>query len=476
MRNHYDLSRRRTHPGQRPTTEAKAEVIGLKGRRFPLWTLVFILSLLLGTGTVVYAIATFSPSPSDTEEDTVKTIADNGRSDNARDGFTDSWNEKDKDTPPIWEDSPDTPPIPSRTDKSSDVQQPDRRHPPGTLNPGTPLSNHKSGNTSSANKTPAQREAEKSRRSPSPTDSSRDSSDDGSLESPVPDPQPIRLSVGYPFWMASQVGKSSLRGEGPEEVYLFGYELQADGTVNSVTQAGKREDLQAIRSLRRSGVQVVPIVTGFDRDLLRDLLASPQKRSRTADRLVQWAVDRNFDGIDILFDPAGESTREHFTLFIEELAEKLHRQNMRLGIHVYPATANTETDWKRWGQVADRLKIIPHPPGGKRLEGKESLEAIDQLLIPMKRRVPKEKLHFILPFRGDLVSSGGNFQKLHPKGDVVHPSRIRTITQHLLKHHPDIGEIRLWLLGRADHPKARAHSDGDQEREREPNLNRTDTT
>ncbi|GAA5343876.1 glycoside hydrolase family 18 protein [Planifilum fimeticola] len=447
MRNHYDLGCRRTNPVRRSATEAKAEAFGLRGRRFPLWTTVFISSLLLGTGTAVYAIAAFTPPPSGPKSDAAAV----GLADEKRDGFAGSTNGEDaEDTPPVWEDSPETPSLPRHTDKSPDVQKP-RQRPPDTRSFDRKTQNRiPGGNRSSAGGFPPRREPEEGRNPPSPTDSS--ASGEESLKHPVPD---IRVAVGYPFWMASQAGKSPSGDVIPEEVTLFGYQLLSDGTVNTATKSGKREDVRTIRSARRSGAPLVPTVAVADPDLLQNLLASQEQRSRTADRLVKWAAERNFDGMDLLLDPIAPSGREHLTPFIEELAEKLRGKGKRLGLHVLNAAAVTRAEWKRWGQAVDRLKIYPYLSGERQPEGKAAPESIDQLL----RLVPREKVTFVFPVR----ENKGPSQKTDPKRSTgFNPDQAQTFIPHLLERHPDIG-IQLWILKGAEtsnHSAERAPSNG----------------
>jgi hypothetical protein len=270
------------------------------------------------------------------------------------------------------------------------------------------------------------------------------------LKNPAPD---IRVAVGYPFWMASQAGKSPSGDVIPEEVALFGYQLLADGTVNTAAESGKREDVRIIRSARRSGAPLVPTVAVADPDLLQNLLASQEQRSRTADRLVQWAAERNFDGMDVLLGPIAPSGREHLTPFIEELAEKLRGKDKRLGLHVLNAAAVTRAEWKRWGQAVDRLKIYPYLSGERQPENKAALEPIDQLL----RLVPREKVTFVLPVQ----ENKGASQKNDPKRCTgLCPDQVQTFIPHLLERHPDI-EIQLWLLKGAETPgpKERTKSD-----------------
>lgn len=499
MRNHYDLGRR-TDRSKPPAPEPDAEAVGLKRRRFPLWITVFISSLLLGTGTAVYAVTAFNSSPSRPDGDTVLTSTANGSTleegAGFDDGFTHGEGEK-ADTPPVWEDSPTDPnPISRESDKPSDTQKPKRQQDSTTQNQDDLSSNRTTANRENGrgrnnilfNRPPSLlgaigakgKNREPTSTPSAPKDSTNDppSYDDGDSENPAPTPQNIRVAVGYPFWMASQVGNSSAKDALSDEVNLFGYEFQPDGSVNSMTEAGEKEDVKAVRSARQAGVRVVPIVTsGFVPDRLHDLLASPQKRARAADSLVKWAVDRNFDGIDILFDPIDKSGRENLTLFIEELAEKLRKEGKRLSIYVHPKMTESSKEWKRWGQAVDQLKIIH--PGGIRPDPEEARKQIDQLLTLVKSR---EKVHLVLLLHGDLGPSGEDpFSSQDPnsrnkqKDDIQRDPRdeaditddrttvdddpkikhYQTMIQYVLENHSDIGGIHLWFLGGAEDPEIR---------------------
>lgn len=452
VRNHYDLSRRRADPARRASEETKAEG-GIGGRRFPWLTCAFIFSLLLGTGTAVYAISAFSSPPPVPKSGAALTNGTDDPVDGAGDeaaGFPIS--EDEGDTPPVWEDAPD-PPAPSGPADTADAQKPKRRRPPDTLSSGQKMRKRSAvGNLSSDGGFPPRRDLEASQ-PPSPPDSSA-SGDEGS-KAPLFDPPPVRVAVGYPFWMASQAGGSSSEAI-PGEINLFGYQLLADGTVNTATESGQREDVRAIRSARRSGAPLVPIVAVNDPDFSQGMLTSQKQRSRTADRLMRWAAERNFDGMDILLGSIAPSEREHLTPFFEELAEKLHRENKRLGLHVLHAAAVTRTEWKRWGQAVDRLKIHPYLPGERQPEDNASLEPIDQLL----RLVPREKVIFVFPVQGKNES----IRQPDPKGHAaVIPDHEKTkaVISHLAERHPDI-DIQLWLLEGVEtlnYPAERAQSD-----------------
>lgn len=469
MRNHYDLGRRTNRP-QPPAPEPEDGPIGLNRRKFPLWITVFFFSLLLGIGTAVYAVTAFNSSPSRPGDTILADIAGSrasGETTGTNDGPTPG--EGEADTPPVWEDFPADPnPVLLEPDKPSDTQQTNRQDSATRKTAGKKnglLLNRPPSLLGDLGKKRVNREPAPMPAVPKDFTTDPPAIDRGDSENPAPTFQNLRVIEGYPFWRASQVGNATTGDEHPDEVNLFGYVLQPDGSVNSMTQTGEMENVEDVLSARRAGVPVVPIVTAnFVPDRFHDLLADPEKRTQTADNLVKWAGDRDFDGIDILLGSVDQAARENLSLFIEELAEKMHKENKRLGIRIHPEMTASLKDWSRWVPSVDQWRMITRLPVGMDSDMEEFVKQIRRHLTLLKKEVPEEKVHLLLPLHGtpgpsgeapflqDPARAAGDQTAMDDDAMIEH---YQTLIRDVLENHPAIGGILLWHSGGSENPEIR---------------------
>jgi spore germination protein YaaH len=96
-------------------------------------------------------------------------------------------------------------------------------------------------------------------------------------------------------------------------------------------------------------------------------LATPERRSRHADALTQMAIADNLKGIDLDYESMKAEDKENFTLFVECLAEKLHRKHKLLTIALCAKdtepgdwSGSQSEDYARIGKVVDRARIMTY--------------------------------------------------------------------------------------------------------------------
>ncbi len=142
-----------------------------------------------------------------------------------------------------------------------------------------------------------------------------------------------------------------------------------------------------------------------DADLVNDILASDNMRRQHIANIQHAIQSGQHDGVDIHYLDVSPALRPQFTSFISELAERLHRDDRGLSVHV-PITASGGVgegayDLSQLGALADFIVI--EPP----LDPTLFQAAIDASLPTLLERVDRDKLLLALPSNAVVHSAGG---------------------------------------------------------------------
>ncbi|MBN9493682.1 hypothetical protein J0H33_10105 [bacterium] len=103
---------------------------------------------------------------------------------------------------------------------------------------------------------------------------------------------------------------------------------------------------------------------------VQTVLASAASRTQQVQAIVTAVQDSKLAGVDIAYQDLTVNERSSFTLFIQELAEKLHNAHKQLTLTVPPpvVTANRVDegayDWAALGQAADLIELAPYRDQG----------------------------------------------------------------------------------------------------------------
>src|SRR3989344_2425776 len=194
-----------------------------------------------------------------------------------------------------------------------------------------------------------------------------------SIQTPT---QPLLKTVGWiPYWdQKTAFASFSKNVELFDFVSAFWYRIDAEGNLTTYKQTV--EDQSIIDFAHKNNVKVLAVVAnlpdyeeGGDWDYKRAdrVISSSQARIKHISDLIKLTLDKNFDGIDIDYETLKEAQRENFSLFVEELADKLHQKGKVLGVAIHPKTSEdnpTEDngsraqDWARIAKVADHMYFM----------------------------------------------------------------------------------------------------------------------
>ena len=184
-----------------------------------------------------------------------------------------------------------------------------------------------------------------------------------------------RVSANLVFWDQSRGFDAIIANPDVlSEVSPFWYHVAADGSVLPYTSetGATYEDPSILLFLRGRGILVIPSVTNivdgvWNGGLVSRIIADPALASANINNLVQLAVNRGYDGIDLDYENLSSSDRGRFSTFVRQLADALHAQGKLLTVNVYAKTSEPGTwdgpmsqDWTVIGAKADQVRIMTY--------------------------------------------------------------------------------------------------------------------
>ncbi|OYD06150.1 glycosyl hydrolase family 18 protein [Paludifilum halophilum] len=305
-----------------------------------------------------------------------------------------------------------------------------------------------------------------------------------------PRDQPFQVSVWYPRWDEDQALQSlQANTETIDEVNLFGYQLQPDGSVGQPAGSDKQRK-KAVQTARKQKLRIIPTITNqFSPSMLHELLKKESRRKQTADNILRFLQKNDYHGAEIQFQPIYEKDRDRFSLFIEELSQTLHDHDMWLSVAVYPKVekpgrfpAQRAQDWSRLGKVADSFKMMAYNYSWGEPGPMTPISWMDDLLTFAENHVPAHKIYVGLSWYGYYWQDQRQYalhfpqiQKLLQQKDIDvqrDPNQEpyveiqkdgETITGYyqdrisyeaklnaILDKHPEIAGVSHWYLGTED--------------------------
>jgi spore germination protein YaaH len=204
---------------------------------------------------------------------------------------------------------------------------------------------------------------------------------------------------------------AALAARALDEIDCDWYTIGADGTVGA-----RSENLGLVARVRSRGLQVLATVTNrpdsrgsFTGAIARDILSSPTTERHAVQSLVQLAVSKGYDGIDIDWELVPLAERDAFSRFMGELAAALHAQHRLLSVAVFPKTSEPGRwdsqkvfDYKALGAAVDELKIMTYSYSGPwGSPGPQAPLAWTRAVLSFAETlVPARKIYMGLPFYG----------------------------------------------------------------------------
>lgn len=141
----------------------------------------------------------------------------------------------------------------------------------------------------------------------------------------------------------------------------FWYTLRPDG--NLVTSAVGFEP-NVITFLRKHPeVKLMPLINKDPAN--QNALTDPKVREFAINNIVKTVLDKNYYGVNIDFELLPKEARDDLTVFVRDLAKRLHAQNKKVSVSVMPKLDGLEEigaayDYGALGQLADNVTIMTY--------------------------------------------------------------------------------------------------------------------
>ena len=95
-------------------------------------------------------------------------------------------------------------------------------------------------------------------------------------------------------------------------VYLFTYEVQADGTIVNRANYNAKHWKDLIETAQENDVKVIPTVAWFDGEQIHNVLSNRSDRRKQVNDIIQIVEDGDFDGINIDYEGKKKETNKTF--------------------------------------------------------------------------------------------------------------------------------------------------------------------
>jgi spore germination protein YaaH len=181
---------------------------------------------------------------------------------------------------------------------------------------------------------------------------------------------PATVSGWAPYWQTDSAYASFAAHPNLfSDLSLFAYEATAADVV--VPYAGLRADApEHFRAAARAaGVKLTAsIVDGTAPHEMAGILATPARRDKHVQTIVEFAVKNDFDGIDLDYEnfafndgkQTWDVTRPNWVAFVQSLAAGLHRVNRTLTVSAPPPVDYPVYDYEAIGKVVDTIRIMAY--------------------------------------------------------------------------------------------------------------------
>ncbi len=224
---------------------------------------------------------------------------------------------------------------------------------------------------------------------------------------PAPSGPRYRVSGWLPYW-AYATGDDTLRqnvGNGLDEVNLFGYALQSDGSLTAHAGVESATRHQLVRD--RQGELIPTILDVHSSAVLPAVMDDPARRARTIQAVLDLLDRFGYDGVDVDFEHATTARKDDFTRFMADMSQAVRARGKVFSLTIPGKRAGSQSwggyDYPALAPLADRVKIMTYGYSGpwSRTPGPIApVTWIRQVMDYAVTTMPAGKIQIGIPFYG----------------------------------------------------------------------------
>lgn len=194
--------------------------------------------------------------------------------------------------------------------------------------------------------------------------------------------------------------------DGVSPVWFY---LEADGTLKETpfTNGPALTD-----QVEKDNLELIPSIALFDAETLSSVLRSPENTDRHINTILDYAVENDYDGIDLDYESTFLADKELFYSFIEKLSKKLKQNGKKLiftalpkwgDFITYPTLPQTRRvqEYKRLADLVDEFRIMTYDFYGRSSEKAGPVAPLEWMEYTIKYAIhvgiPREKIILGVP-------------------------------------------------------------------------------
>lgn len=192
-----------------------------------------------------------------------------------------------------------------------------------------------------------------------------------------------------------------------DTISFFWFNLEPDGKISA---KGGARDRGLINLAHINHINVVPTITNnYSPEKTSKVLNDKEILETHISTIVDEVINTDYEGIDIDYEAVDPKDKNQFTLFLQELAKRLHAKNKMLIVTLQPKESDNAfwngpgaMDYDQIGKIADRVRIMTYDKHRKNTKPGPiaPIDWMTRVLAFTRTKIPAEKIEAGVPFYG----------------------------------------------------------------------------
>ena len=183
----------------------------------------------------------------------------------------------------------------------------------------------------------------------------------------------LEVAGWIPYWRDSEGIKDTKKHfKELDAVYPFAFTVTATGEIRDQAGLTEAEWKRFMKDARKRDVEVIPTVMWSDRESIHNVLSNDDLREEHIEEIAKMVKKGKYDGVGIDYEGKKADTRDHFSLFLEELKDELGSKILTCTIEArtppeslyregqVPAVIRYANDYDEIKEHCDRIEIMAY--------------------------------------------------------------------------------------------------------------------